>query len=74
MVEEQLVELDMLTKATMTAERMEKANTEMKELLKRQEAIAARNILGGQSVATNVEQPREETPKEYTARIMRGGR
>ncbi len=65
-------ELDMVQQATLAAERLEKAVEENKEILKRMEAIEARKILGGQSIA-GIPQKTEETAREYTARIMRGG-
>ena len=53
-------ELDMIAKAHLAAERLEKANEINKELIKRMEAIEARRVLGGQSTAG------EATPKEIT--------
>lgn len=35
--------------------------------------IEARRILGGQSVASQPVEKKEETPQEYKDRIMRGG-
>ena len=44
-------EKDLITKAVLTAERMEKANKEFKELLDRQERQRALDILHGRSEA-----------------------
>lgn len=63
----------LLEKATATADRIEKANAEMKELLERQERIRANDMLGGRSMAgAPAPQPPVESPKEYAARVMRG--
>jgi len=52
MVDEQTKqEVDMITKAHLAAERLEKANEIHKELVKRQEALEARRVLGGQAAA-----------------------
>ena len=54
-------------------ERMEKANIEAKEILSRQEELAARNLLGGKSDAgIQPVAPKEETPQEYAKRISLG--
>ena len=67
-------ERDMIAEAQASAERLAKENAAMAENIKRLEAIESRRILGGQSAAGEpVQQPKEETPKEYAARIMRGG-
>lgn len=74
MVEEQK-EPDMVEKAAMTAERIEKANAQQAELIKKMEAIEARRILGGQTEAgATQEKPHEETAIEYAKRILRGGK
>ena len=55
------------------AERMEAANAERKEILDREEAIAAERKLGGMSEAGQEPvKPKEETPEEYKDRVMRG--
>lgn len=75
MVEEaKLEETDVISKAYAAAERLEKANKANEELVKRMEILESRKILGGQSTATPPEAvKKEETPKEYAARMMRGG-
>ena len=66
--------VDMIQQANLAAERLEKAQAENRELLKKIELIETRNILVGRTNAGEpVTPPREETPKEYAARIMRGG-
>lgn len=67
--EEKLIELK---KAT---ENLDKANAEKKALLEREEKLVARKetlaALGGGSQAGQApEKPKEETPAEYTKRIM----
>ena len=55
-------------------ERMEKANEEHKKLLKVQEELITKQILGGKSSAGSAPIPvKEETPQEYTARFLKEG-
>ena len=62
-----------LTKAEELAKRIEDGNAKTEELVKRQEEIAAKNILGGKSDAGEQATPeKEETPQEYAKRIMGG--
>ncbi len=64
----------LLEKTTEMVERLEKANMEHKALIEREETIKANALLGGKSEAGQEPvKPKEETPKEYAARIMRGG-
>ena len=74
MVDEGEQKTDMISEANAAAERLEKANKEKADLLKREEALESRRILGGQTTA-GVQQPqqKEETPQEYARRMMRGG-
>lgn len=44
-------ELDMIEQANLAAARIEKANAEYKELVKRSEQVESRRILGGQTSA-----------------------
>lgn len=53
-------ELDLIEKATLVAERIERANEQYKELVKRSEQIESRRILGGQTAAG------EKTPPPMT--------
>jgi hypothetical protein len=74
MVEEEKQEPSIVDKAYAAAERLEKANKQQEELLKRMEAIESRKILGGQSAAgVTAVPPKEETPAEYAKRMVRGG-
>lgn len=50
-MEEEVKENDRIAEANAAAERLEKANKEHAELLKRQEFLESRRIIGGQSVA-----------------------
>lgn len=65
--------VDLIAKANEAAERLEKANIEQARLQKRQEELLANARLQGRSFAGQVEKPKEETPKEYADRIIRGG-
>jgi hypothetical protein len=54
-------------------EALEKANAETRELIKKQEDLIARQIIGGQTDAgKQPAQPKEETPAEYAKRISQG--
>lgn len=61
-----------IDEANKAAERLEQANKEREELIKREEAIEARRRLGG-SVEVPKEEKRPETNKEYVERVMREG-
>jgi hypothetical protein len=66
-------ENNMITDANMAAERLEKATQESQAAAKRLEELQTRQILGGKSNAGEVAPPpREETPKEYAARLIGG--
>lgn len=54
-------ELDMIEKANLAAERIERANEQYKELVKRSEEIESRRILGGRTAAG---EPVKEIPAE----------
>lgn len=70
--EEKTEELDIVSKATVAAERVEAANNVMKELLERGEKLMARNIMGGKTEAATEKPPKELTDKEYMERVMSG--
>lgn len=53
---------DVVDRAVAAAERLEKANTRTEELVKRQEAIAARVMLGGRTDAGAI----QKTPEQIT--------
>ena len=63
----------LIDKANAAAERLEKANARQAELISQQENIEARRMLGGQTNA-GIQPPvqKEETPGEYSKRIMSG--
>ena len=64
-------ERDMIKDAELAAERLERANRKMDELLNRQERLMVRETLGGKAEAGKPEK-KEESPKEYKERVMRG--
>jgi len=74
MVDEQTnKEVNLVELAQLNAERLEKANEVYKELLKKQEAIETRRILGGQSNSVPQDvKPVEESPKDYVKKVMSG--
>ena len=67
---EEIKSLPMIESAHAAAERLEKANAEMKENIKKLEELKAISFLGGQTDAgKQPEPPKEETPNEYRKRI-----
>lgn len=62
----------LINDANRAAERLEVAKNDFRELVERQEAVAARMILGGKSEAGSKDEVKVETPKEYKERIMKG--
>ena len=59
--------------ANAAADRIEKANLKQEELLKRQEELLARSILGGHAEAGGSKaETKEETPQEYADKVRRG--
>ena len=65
---------DMIARANFAAERLEKANEEMKKLVEKNERILIDAKLQGRSIAGKQEEPKVETEKEYAARMLRGGK
>jgi hypothetical protein len=61
---------DLLSRANLAAERLERANSQTLEILKRQEALQVQATLGGVSSA-GVPQ-KKESEQEYAARVLRG--
>ena len=62
-----------LPKLSEMVDRLEKANVEAKEILARQEELAARNLLGGKSDAGEQPQkPTEESPVDYAKKALEG--
>ena len=71
--EEEKTEEQSLPKLSEMVDRLEKANAEAKEILARQEELAARNLLGGKTDAGVQNEPvKEESAKEYADRISKG--
>lgn len=64
-VEEKKEEKSTTESLTQVADRLEAANKKTEELVKRQEELGARRLLGGQSEGTVEEEKKEQTPKEY---------
>ena len=67
-------ENDMVTRATAAADALRKENEKMEQLLKRQEEILSRQILGGQTNNAPAPVQKEESPKEYVARLLKTGK
>ena len=62
-----------IERANETAQRLEKANQERKELLDREESILAKKRLGGYTEAGEGKaEEQEESPADYTQRVMSG--
>lgn len=54
-------------------ERMEKANKEKEALIKKEEELIAKKLLGGKSdVGVQPVEKKEETPSEYAKRVLEG--
>jgi len=65
--------INSIDKANDAIDRMKTENDRTEELLERQEALRASEILGGKSDAgQQPEPPKEETAEEYAARVMAG--
>ena len=63
--------LQLIDKANMAAERLEKANEELGKLILRQEKLQVEKALGGHAEA-GTPQKLDETPEEYAKRVMSG--
>lgn len=74
MVDEEVKTVELIVEAQKAADRLEKANKEFAELLKKQELLESRKILGGQATAGEP-QPveKKETAAEYAKRMLKGG-
>ena len=62
---------ELVAKANLAAERMEKANKEMERLLATQQKAQVVNMLGGKSVAAEPPVEKVESPRDYMKRVMR---
>lgn len=58
-----------LDRADQIAERQKRENDRREAILNREEALAARKAVGGESEAGQAPVKKEETPKEYNDRI-----
>lgn len=65
-------EPDRIELANLAADRIEKANTDFKKLLDRQEKMETERILAGHATSGEKQKPIIETPKEYAEKVMRG--
>lgn len=73
MVNEITEAVDKIAQAQMAADRLERENAKFEESIKKMEALATRNILGGKSVASEPEAVKKvETPQEYAKKALRG--
>ena len=61
-----------LDRADQIAERQKRENDRREALLQREESLEARRKIGGVTEAGQTQKPKEETPKEYTERVLRG--
>ena len=61
-----------LDRADSIVERQKRENDRREEILTREENLAARKAIGGESEAGKPSEKKEETPKEYKDRIMSG--
>jgi hypothetical protein len=73
-VEDKPKELSMIDKAELAAKKLNEASERMEKANARAEEILARQLLSGRAEAGQPSQKIEETPKEYTKRIMGGGK
>lgn len=64
--------LALIEQAREIAERLEQGNKEAREILEEHKKIEAFKALGGKTDAVPTAQPKEETAKEYAARVMSG--
>lgn len=62
----------LIERADAAAERLEKANAEKKALLDREEAIMAKQALGGRSEINKPEKPKELTDREFKEKFLKG--
>lgn len=66
--------INMVDAANAAAERLEKANAELKTLVEREEALKAHSIISGKANAGKEPIPTpEESPEEYAKKVMANG-
>jgi len=63
---------DKIELANKAAERLEKANTEHKKLIEREERLESQRIASGRSQSAPAQKPKEETAREYAEKVMKG--
>lgn len=71
-IEDLKKELEMIERSDAAAARLEKAQEGMREIFAKMQEIEARRVVGGQSIG-GMPEKKEETPREYKERMMRGG-
>jgi len=64
-------EENLIDKAQQAAERLENANARLSMLLDKQERLKVKETLGGTAEAGEP-QKKEETPKDYAAKVLKG--
>ncbi len=65
-------ESTLIDDANSAAERLEKANERKTELLRQEEELTAKKVLGGRAEGGIAPVEKKETDEEYTAKVMRG--
>ena len=63
---------DLVERAEAAAKRIEDAIEKNEAILRKNQEIEAKRILGGKSEAAPEPEKKEESPKEYADRVMRG--
>lgn len=63
----------LIDKSLDAAKAMKEQNDRMEQLIQRQESLMSKDILGGSTEAgREPEKPKEETPEEYTKKVLSG--
>lgn len=62
-----------ISEASFILEELKKQNEIFQKNLQRQEEITAKQMLSGRSSSQLEEQPKEDTPKEYAQKAIKGG-
>lgn len=65
-------EVDKISEARQVINEMKAVNAERLKLIEREEKLLANQMISGKGKIGSA--PREETPREYAERIMKGGR
>jgi hypothetical protein len=73
MADEQVQDENPIDKAEKVAARLEEANKRHEELIKRQEALEARRVLGGKSEGGTAPAPKKDIPnRDYADAALKG--